>query len=239
MKKFVRIQTIFRFIPIVNLSLISLLILCFLLEIRVGAADNFDKLPSLFGISYKTILDGHILRLFTANLFHVNLGHLISNLAGLIFFASILEIIIGRSRFVIVVLLSALGGTIGSMMFNLVEWMVGASTILFGTFGGLGALLLKYRKEMNRFYIPTLIGWCVCLLLLTTLGYLSLDVVDQGAHIGGIAAGIITTWIIVKSDSIKEIKPLRLRTLIFMVALLIAFGLSVGKEVIPHIPTIK
>lgn len=238
MNKSAKILTLLRYIPLVNLSMISLLILCFRLEIRVGAVDNFDKLSFLFSISNQTIQDGHILRLYTANLFHVNHGHLISNISGLIFFSSILEIIIGKSRFVIVVLLSSLGGTIGSLLFNIVEWMVGSSTILFGIFGGLGALLLKYRKEMNRFFIPTLIGWCVCLILLSTLGYISLEVVDQGAHIGGIVVGIITTWIIVKSDYIMEIRPLRLRTVIFLIILLIAFVLSVAKEVIPLMSSI-
>jgi rhomboid protease GluP len=239
MNKSSKIIDLFRYIPIVTLSMISLLILCFILETKVGATNNFGKLSSLFSISNQTIQDGHILRLFTANLFHVNLGHLISNLAGLIFFSSLLEIIIGRSRFAIVVLLSSLGGTIGSLIFNIVEWMVGSSTILFGTFGGLGALLLKYRKEINRLFIPAFFIWCVCLILLSTLGYLSLDVVDQGAHIGGITAGTITTFILVELDSVKQIQPLKLKSLIFLIALLIIFGLSVVKEIIPLLSLIK
>jgi rhomboid protease GluP len=228
-----------RFIPIVNLSLILLLVLCFILETKTGAPDNFDKLSSLFGISNQTIKDGHILRLFTANLFHVNSGHLFSNITGLIFFSSLLEIIIGRSRFAIVVLLSSLGGTTGSLIFNMVEWMVGSSTILFGTFGGLGALLIKYRKETSRFFIPAMISWFVCLVLLSTLGYLSLDVVDQGAHTGGIITGFITTWMIFQSDSLTVIEPVKLKTRIFLAVLLIVFGLSVFKEVIPLVSLIR
>ena len=229
-----RINIQSSYIPFVTLSMIALLILCFLFQSRVGAADNPYKLNYLFSISSYTALTGHTLRLFTANLFHVNLGHLLSNLFGLVFFSSFLEIVMGRSRVAIIILLSALGGTIGSLLFHMVDWMVGSSTILFGVFGGLGVLIVKYRRELHQYFIPAAISWCISLIPLVTLGYLSLKIVDQGAHAGGFVAGVLSTSILAYPHSLTELnKRPSWMVRVILIVLLVVFGLSLIKEVVP------
>jgi rhomboid protease GluP len=221
------------YIPVVTLSMTTLLILCFVFQSEVGAKDGNALLASLFGISGSSVHSGHLPRLITANFFHVNRGHLVSNIIGLLFFSSFLEILLGRSRIILVILLSAIGGTIGSLLFHMVDWMVGSSTILFGVFGGLGVLTIKYRKQLNRLFITIVISWCIGLILMSTLGYLSLESVDQGAHVGGFLAGILSTLILVYPHSIKEISnPLSLKERVFLIMLLTVFGLSFIKEVV-------
>jgi rhomboid protease GluP len=238
MKIFARINILSRYIPIVTLSMISLLILCFFFQSKLAATDNnFAALASFFSISRDSAQNGHLARLITANFFHLNLGHLLSNIFGLLFFSSLLEILLGKPRVTIVILLSALGGTIGSLFFHMVDWMVGSSTILFGVFGGLGVLIFKFRRELHRYFITALISWCISLIPLTTLGYLSMEKVDQGAHVGGLVAGILSTLIIVYPYSITELnKPLSLKGKILLVVLLVVFALSLIKEVVPLLP---
>lgn len=232
-----RIDVRSRYIPIVTLSMIVFLILCFYLETMVGATYSSTQLASLFSVSLDTIRSGHLPRLFTANLFHVNRGHLQSNIAGLLFFSSLLEIIVGRSRAAVVILLSALGGTIGSLLFHIVDWMVGSSTILFGVFGGIGVLVFKNRRTLHRHFLLVAISWCVSLILLSTLGYLSLQYVDQGAHIGGIAAGILATWLLTDAhSSAEERKPLSFRARAALIVLIAVFGISFIKEVVLPLP---
>jgi rhomboid protease GluP len=238
MRNFARINPLSRYFPVVTLSMISLLILCFLFQSKVGATDkNFAALASFFSISRESAQNGHLARLITANFFHLNLGHLLSNISGLLIFSSLLEILLGKPRVTIVILLSALGGTIGSLLFHMVPWMVGSSTILFGVFGGLGVLILKYRKELHRHFITAVISWCISLIPLTTLGYLFMEKaekVDQGAHVGGLIAGIFSTLIIVYPYSIMGLnKPLSLKGKVFLVVLLAVLGLSLIKEVVP------
>ncbi len=237
MRYLARINIQSRYIPFVTLSLVSLLFLCFFIESKVKAPDNAYILSSLFSISSETAVNGHLPRLITANLFHTNLGHLLSNIFGLLFFSSLLEIMIGKSRVTIIILLSALGGTIGSLLFHMVDWMVGSSTILFGVFGGLGVLILKYRKELHHYFIPLAISWCVSLIPMCTLGYLSLEKVDQGAHVGGFVAGILSTLIMAYPYSMAEInKPPGLKVRVFLFMLLAVFGLSFIKEVVLLLP---
>ncbi len=241
MRNFARINIQSRYIPVVSLSLISLLVLCFFFQSTLGATDkNFAALASFFSISSESAQNGHLARLITANFFHLNLGHLLSNIFGLLFFSSFLEIIIGKSRTAIVILLSALGGTIGSLLFHMVDWMVGSSTILFGVFGGLGVLIIKYRRGLGRHFVTALISWCISLIPLTTLGYLSMEKVDQGAHVGGFVVGILATLILVYPFSITELnKPLGVKGKVLLVVLLAVFGLSLIKEVVPLLPLIS
>jgi rhomboid protease GluP len=221
--------------------MISLLILCFFVQFKVGAADSrpdsLAKVALLFSISSKTLRSGHSPRLLTANLFHVNPGHLLSNVVGLLFLSSLLEIILGKSRVTIVILLSALGGTIGSLLFHMVDWMVGSSTVLFGVLGGLGVLILKYRRELHRHFISAVIGWCITLIFSSTLGYISLEKVDQGAHVGGLAAGILSTLLMIYPYSLMDLnRPLSWKGKVFLVVLFTVFGLSFIKEVVLLFP---
>jgi membrane associated rhomboid family serine protease len=230
-----------RYIPAVTLAMISLLAVCFVLQSKLEATDSHTlgpaRLASLFSVSWDTVRSGHMLRLMTANLFHVNRGHLLSNLMGLLFFSSFLETIMGKSRVTIVILLSALAGTIGSLLFHIVDWMVGSSTILFGVFGGLGVLILKYRRELDRYFLTAAISWCISLLLMSTLGHLSLSHVDHGAHVGGMAAGMLSTWNMVSGHAMPQInEPLNWKVRALLTVLLAIFSLSLIKEVFPLLP---
>lgn len=238
---FTRIKTWSKYFPLITIVMISFLFLCFYLQTKLSATDiNFNSLASFFSVSRGSVLTGHLGRLFTANLFHLNRGHLLSNIFGLLFFSSLLEITLGKPRVTIVILVSALGGTIGSILIHLVDWMVGSSTILFGVFGGVGVLIFKYKRELGHHFITALISWCVSIIPLTTLGYLSMKIVDQGAHVGGFVAGIITTLIIVHSSSVTDLhKPLGLKGKILLIVLLVSFGLSLIKEVLPLLPVFK
>ncbi len=241
MRNFARISTLNRYFPVITLSMISLLILCFLFQSRLEATDrNFAALASFFSVSRESAQNSHIARLITANFFHLNPGHLFSNIFGLLIYSSLLEILLGRPRVIIVILLSALGGTVGSILIHMVDWMVGSSTILFGVFGGLGVLIFRYRRELHRHFITALISWCICLIPLITLGYLSMEKVDQGAHVGGFVAGILATLILVYLHSITELnKPLGVKGKVLLVVLLAVFGLSLIKEVVPLLPLIS
>ena len=113
----------------------------------------------------------------------------------------------------------------------MVDWMVGSSTILFGVFGRLGVLIFKYKRELGRHFSTALISWCISLIPLAALGYLSMQGVDQGAHLGGFVAGILSTWMIVQPYSFAELnKPLSLKGKVFLVALLALLVLSLVKK---------
>jgi rhomboid protease GluP len=194
-----------RRIPVITIMLIGVLVFCFAMETPNRILMSPDTILYKHGVSRAALFNGHILRLLTANLFHMNRGHLISNIIGLIFFSSLIEIILGKPKILVLIIASAMGGTIGSITIDMVRYMVGASTILFGVFGGLGVLIYKYRKLLNRYYLAISIAWVIELIILCTAGYISLKIVDQGAHLGGFIAGIAATCLLTNKKTFSEL----------------------------------
>lgn len=220
---------LFRRIPFITLFLLLWLAGCFIFESAINAFAipfSYRIGPSL-GISQSIASNGHFLRFITSSFFHANLGHFISNSIGLIVFLSLLEFTIGSYRALLVVLVSALGGTIGSVIFEWVQYMVGSSTILFGVYGALGVLIIKYRHELGRHFILITIIWLINLVFSVLAGYLSLEIVDQGAHIGGFIAGALVTFFITRGISITELQaPISPRMKLIAVTLAVVFGIS-------------
>ena len=192
--------------PFVTMALIAFLAFCFSLEIFDGNLLTSGIIISRYGISRSNVFGNQLYRLITASLFHMNAGHLLSNVIGLLFFLSIYEILLGKSRAILIILFSALGGALGSILINMVSGMVGSSTIVFGVFGGLGILLIKYGKGLGRYVIIGYIVWFVDFIILCFAGYLSLKVVDQGAHLGGFIFGMIGTILMTYKCSYAEIR---------------------------------
>lgn len=150
-------------------------------EWAIKALVNPELLFSSFGISRSIALNGHFLRFATAAFFHVNFGHFISNFIGLIIFLTILEYAAGPYRALIIVLISALGGTVGSIVYEWVNVMVGASTILFGVFGAIGMLILRYQHELGKYSMLITIIWLIDVITSAMAGYMEfLTFLDGG-----------------------------------------------------------
>jgi membrane associated rhomboid family serine protease len=152
-------------------------------------------------------------------------------------FLSILEYVIGPYRAILVALISAVGGTIGSVVFEWVQWMVGASTILFGVYGSLGILILKYRRELGEHSTLVAIIWILSLVGSVFAGYISLEVVDQGAHIGGFVVGALVTVCTTRGRSLEELQnPIGLRIKNSSLFLVGIFGVTFAREAFELLP---
>ena len=219
-------------IPFLTIFIIFYLIGCFYIEYAVGAINNFTLLISYFGLSRSSIIEGHFLRLVTSGFFHVNIGHLISNIIGLLIFMGILEVIVGKYYTMLVIFASALGGALGSIIIEMVQFTVGSSTILFGVYGALGVLLLRYRLNLNRYFYVLAALWIFELVVISVSGYISLKVVDQGAHIGGFIAGVLTMLCVTRDHTIYDLRgPVSLTIKIVLIAMSALFIIGFIKEV--------
>lgn len=214
-------------IPFLSISIILFLAFCFYVEYLIEAPNNYKLIASSFGVSRSVVMNGHFMRLATASLFHVNAGHLISNVIGLIFFVSILELTVGRYRTLLIVLLSGIGGELGSIILQIVPWTIGASSILFGVYGAVGVLLLFHRRVLKYFWVLVLL-WIINLVFMNVIGYISLRIVDHGAHVGGFLAGVLTAASIMQRDSGTGLRSpnttIKVVTVVLCVVFIIAFA---------------
>lgn len=227
-------NSMLRRIPYLTVTLLIWLTICFWLQWTTDSFIIPGRISVWFSVSKDMVMKGHFLRLVTANFFHVNPGHWLSNMIGLLFYTAVLERMIGHSRTLFVVFLSAIGGTLGSIAIEWVSWMVGASTILYGVFGALGAVLCKYRKNLGRWFPALAILWLFQLILLIMAGTMALKVVDQGAHIGGFVAGVSAALIITHGCSWGKLhQPVSLRMNLANIGFGLLFALAFIKEVLP------
>lgn len=128
-------------------------------------------------------------RVFTSMFLHFGFEHLMNNMVMLMVIGWNLEMEIGTIRFLIIYLLSGLGGNLMSACWSLKigEYAIsaGASGAIFGLIGALFYVALR-----NRGRIGNITGQGIIVLIVLSLyfGYASSGV-DNMAHIGGLVSG--------------------------------------------------
>lgn len=133
---------------------------------------------ALIGVTH-----GEWWRLITSAFLHYGIVHLGLNMVSLYFGGRILEVIVGRWRFLLIYLAAAFAGAAGALWFTPDGQTAGASGAIFGVFGAL--LVLERRGTIHT-------GGQILLLIAINLFYdLSVPGISIGGHIGGLIAGIV------------------------------------------------
>jgi membrane associated rhomboid family serine protease len=127
----------------------------FLVEILYGLQygnfgdENFkDALSNLFkeyGFSLQNLLNGRYWTLVTSSFLHADPEHLLLNMTALFFFGRVVEMGVGRKKFIMILLASSIVGNLSflvpSFFLGSLETVIGASGIVFGLMGT--AMLIK------------------------------------------------------------------------------------------------
>lgn len=176
---------------LVTLIIIGLNLLIFLIMVFAGlGVISFDAHDLLaWGADFRPkVIDGQWWRLLTSFFLHGGLMHLLMNMYGLFFAAMFLEPMLGRLKYASAYLACGIAASIGSIWWHPASVGVGASGAIFGLYGVLTALILankvnvKEKKGMLLICLPFI---AINLLLGLAGG------IDNSAHIGGLACGLI------------------------------------------------
>ena len=178
--------------PVVTISLIVINTMLYFLTTLLGLVDDF-------AVNRFFILNGEYYRLFTGMFLHANLIHLIFNMYALYIIGAQLEGFLGRYKYLIVYILSGLGGSVLSIFFSN-SFSVGASGAIFGLLGS-----LLYFGYHYRVYLETVVkSQIIPLILFNLLIGFSFSGIDNWAHIGGLIGGVLSTMAVgVKYKSTK------------------------------------
>lgn len=154
-----------------------------------GGSESRRALIQL-GAKIGPLIDqGQYWRLITAAFLHVGPGHLFFNLAALLTFGRLAEVIFGHSRFLVIYLLAAVASTVASYAF-LPGLSVGASGALFG----IGGALVVFYAINHRLSGPTgrsqLTGYAMLLAANAAFGFFQPGI-DNYGHLGGLVAGAV------------------------------------------------
>ncbi|MFA9376864.1 MAG: rhomboid family intramembrane serine protease [Lachnotalea sp.] len=174
-----------------NLFILANIIVFAVMEMRGSTLDTEYMIGS--GAAYAPLIVdyGQYYRLFTSMFMHFGIQHLFNNMFILFFVGDILERTAGRVKYVIIYLLSGLGASGLSCVYNYIRGenavSAGASGAIFGVIGALFYVVLVNKGRLEE--ITTL---RMGLLILVSVYYgFSSTSVDNVAHIGGIISGII------------------------------------------------
>ena len=190
--------------PVVTYVLIIINLFIFLFPMFYGNAEQVYNLFASYGPFVKM---GEYYRLLTAAFLHANIAHLIFNMYALWIIGMQLESFIGRWRYLVVYLFSAITGSLLSVIVTPNAVSVGASGAIFGL---LGALL--YFGYHYRVYLGTVIkSQIIPLIVINLLLGFMVPGIDNAAHIGGLIGGaliMIGVGVKYKSSNFEKINGL-------------------------------
>ena len=197
--------------------LIDINILVFLLMAVTGvnilAPDSASMLK--WGANFRpSTLDGQWWRLFTCFFLHIGMLHLLMNMYALLYIGMLLEPLLGKSRFLSAYLLTGFTASTTSMLWHPLAISAGASGAIFGMYGVFLAMLTtSYIEKSTRKALLISISIFVFYNLLNGLK----AGVDNAAHIGGLACGIISGYAFIPGLKDHDDQELKYRAIIYLV----------------------
>jgi membrane associated rhomboid family serine protease len=184
--RFIPSQTNTQVTKILSISLLVVYVFQFLLG---------DVLIANFALFAPSVANGQWWLLITAGFFHGSIIHLFFNVYILWILGSQLENIVGKTKFVVIYFVSLLGGSFASYLFSpFGSYSIGASGAIFGLMGAM--LVVGRKRNLDISQITTLV------VINVVIGFV-LSGIDWRAHLGGLAAGALTTWVLINATSLK------------------------------------
>ena len=181
--------------PIITYSLVIINILMYIIPILFGVYETILDKYSIYGPAVRA---GQYYRLITGTFIHANIFHLFFNCYALTILGSQLESFLGKPKYLVVYLFSAVIGSLFSVTFAGNYYSIGASGAIFGLMGS-----LVYFGYHYRVYLGNVIKSQIIPLILMNLGIgFLVPGIDNSAHIGGLLGGaLITVALGVKNKS--------------------------------------
>ena len=175
-----------------------LLVIIFLAQLSHG----FEGVIEAYALVKLKVREGEIWRAFSCIFLHGNLLHIFFNAVSLYLLSLLYLKLNNYLNFAILFIFSGLVGSMFSILLYPETTSVGASGGIMGLIGYLSAVALRFRDIFPRSFAKSLITAIVYIAFLGILGY---DFIDNGAHLGGLIAGILIGLITSRKSLIKNI----------------------------------
>jgi membrane associated rhomboid family serine protease len=172
----------------VSIALVALNVVVFVVGLLVGERElqeTYGNVPGpvFIGDGIGGVAVGEYYRLLTAAFLHGGPFHLAMNMFALATVGPTLESALGRTRFLALYMISALGGsTLSFLLSGPGDLGVGASGAIFGLFGAFYIVVRKLGGETRSI---------VTLLVINLAITFAVPIIDEKAHIGGLITGAL------------------------------------------------
>lgn len=170
--------------------------ICFIMFLITGMGNDTGVLIE-YGANLDVLVkNGEYYRLLTSMFLHSGLLHLFFNMYALYIIGPQVENFFGKTKYLIIYLLSGISGSLLSVAFNVNTVSVGASGAIFGLFGALLYFGYNYRGYLGNVIKSQILPVVIINLI---FGFISTGV-DVAGHIGGLIGGIIVSSVLGSSD---------------------------------------
>lgn len=168
--------------------LVAINVIVFAITVAQAGSLTGNAAAGLFqqwGLWPTAVAGGELWRLFTSGFLHFGPIHLAFNMLALWVIGRDLEQVLGSARFLVVYLVSLLGGSLVVFAFEDESAMTaGASGAVFGLMGGLAVVLLRMRRSP---------GPALTIILLNVLISIVVPGISLLGHLGGLVFGAAVT----------------------------------------------
>ena len=146
---------------------------------------------------------GEYWRLITSMFLHGSLIHVGVNCYSLYAIGPQTERFYGTPRFLALYFISGLAGGVASYAFS-ASAGVGASGAIFGLVGGMAAFYYVSRKLLGDVSRQQLGGLLSIIMINLFIGFSSGGLIDNFAHMGGLAGGVLVGWLLAPRFELDE-----------------------------------
>jgi rhomboid protease GluP len=175
-------------------ALMGLNVAAFLLMALFGASplDPTGEQLLAWGANFGPLtLGGEWWRLLSATFIHIGIIHLALNMQCLWRLGNLAERLFGNWAFLMLYILSGLGGSVASLWWNPNTIGAGASGAIFGVAGGLLAFLYFAKLAVPRTTIQSTLASTLVFVGYNLLYGFTSTGIDNAAHIGGLVTGAL------------------------------------------------
>ena len=191
---------------VITYILIGINIIMYLLSLFI--TNNFNAALIMLGANNRTlVLSGDYYRLITSAFLHGSLLHLLVNMYSLLVIGKEVETYLGKTKFLLIYLLSAFMGSLLSIVLHDNTIGIGASGAIFGLLGS----LLYFGYHYRLYLASSLTSQIIPIIILNLIFGFMTPGIDNACHIGGLIGGYLSTMIVgieyksTKSDTINGI----------------------------------
>jgi len=180
---------------IVTPTLVAMNVVILLAMVSLGVSPTSPQPWDLlrFGANFGgyTAVQGEWWRLLASAFLHYGIIHLGFNMWCLWALGNLAERMFGNSRFLVIYLLTALGGSVGSLLWHPYVISAGASGAVFGIAGALASFLY-----LGHIHLPPKVGRELLTSVVFFIGInlvigASIDGIDNAGHLGGLFVGAL------------------------------------------------
>lgn len=189
--------------PSITYIIMGICVFLFIMMYIFGNGSESTSTLIKFGANYDLLTkSGEYYRLFTCMFLHIGLWHLLCNMYSLYIIGKEIENLYGKSKYLVIYVLSGLCGSILSLAFSHNTISAGASGAIFGLLGALLYFGYYYRTYLGATIRSSIIPVIILNLI---IGMLTPGI-SNSAHIGGLVGGILVSMMVGVPDKSTKIE---------------------------------